>query len=125
VHYVDERYTSKASCISDDIIRIQKGYCLTNAFNGERVKRGLFWDALINKVFNADLNGAVNHIKVGVGKSFEWLKAKLFKLCNPIKIKGDYEFCKLLKILQNSGLGKSGLPEAPQSNRLLENASFC
>jgi len=125
VHYVDERYTSKASCISDDIRGIQKGYCLTNAFNGKRVKRGLFLDALINKVFNADLNGAVNHIKVGVGKSFAWLKDKLFKLCNPIKIKSDYEFCRLLKSLQNSGSGKSGLPEAPQSNRLVENTSFC
>jgi putative transposase len=116
VHYVDERYTSKASCISDDIRGIQKGYCLTNAFNGKRVKRGLFLDTLINKVFNADLNGAVNHIKVGVGKSSEWLKDKLFKLCNPIKIKSDYEFCRLLKSLQNSGSGKSGRPEAPQSN---------
>jgi putative transposase len=125
VHYVDERYTSKASCISDDIRGIQKGYCLTNAFNGKRVKRGLFWDALINKVFNADLNGAANHIKVGTGKSFAWLKDKLFKLCNPIKIKSDYEFCRLLKSLQDSGSGKSGLPEAPQSNRLLENASIC
>ncbi len=67
MHYVDERYTSKASCISDDIRGIQKGYCLTNVFNGKRVKRGLFWDALINKMFNADLNDAVNHIKVGVG----------------------------------------------------------
>jgi putative transposase len=125
VHYVDERYTSKASCISDDIRGIPNGYCLTNVFNGKRVKRGLFWDTLIEKVFNADLNGAANHIKVGTGKCFAWLKDSLFKLCNPIKIKSDYEFCRLLKSLQNSGSGKSGLPEAPQSNRLFENASFC
>jgi putative transposase len=125
VHYVDERYTSKASCISDDIRGIPNAYCLTNAFNGKRVKRGLFWDALIKKVFNADLNGAANHIKVGTGKCFAWLKDKLFKLCNPIKIKSDYEFCRLLKSLQNSVWSKSGLLEAPQSNRLFENASFC
>jgi|GEM_PF-3461860 len=37
----------------------------------------------------------------------KWLKDKLFKLCNPIKIKGDYEFCRLLKSLWNSGSGKS------------------
>jgi len=83
-------------------------------------------DTVINKVFNADVNGAVNHIKVGTGKSFEWLKDKLFKLCNPIKIKSDYEFCKLLKSLQNSELGKSRIfLEAPQSNRLAFNVIFC
>jgi putative transposase len=76
-------------------------------FSGKRTELNLFWDALINKVFNADLNGAVNHIKVGVGKSFEWLKDKLFKLCNLIKIKSDYEFCRLLKSLQNNVSGKS------------------
>jgi len=126
VHYVDERYTSKASCISDDVKSIQDSPDLTNAFNGKRVKRGLFLDTVINKVFNADVNGAVNHIKVGTGKSFEWLKDKLFKLCNPIKIKSDYEFCKLLKSLQNSELGKSRIfLEAPQSNRLAFNVIFC
>jgi len=107
VYYIDEKYTSKTSCISDNIKSIQDNPDLTNVFNGKRVKRGLFLDTVINKVFNADLNGAVNHIKIGTGKCFEWLKDKMFKLCNPIKIKGDYEFCRLLKSLQNSGLGKS------------------
>jgi transposase, IS605 OrfB family, central region len=128
VHYINEKYTSKASCISDDVKSIQESSDLTNVFNGKRVKRGLFLDTVINKVFNADLNGAVNHIKVAVGKSFEWLKDKLFKLCNPIKIKGDYEFCRLLKSLWNSGSGKSESfigAEASQSNELIENISFC
>jgi len=128
VHYIDERYTSKASCISDDIKGIQESPDLTNAFNGKRVNRGLFLDVVINKVLNADINGAVNHIKVSVGKSFEWLKDKLFKLCNPIKIKSDYEFCRLLKSLWNSGSGKSASfigAEASQSNKLIENISFC
>ncbi|MFP3206824.1 MAG: transposase, partial [Hydrogenobaculum sp.] len=128
VHYVDEKYTSKASCISDDVKSIQDNPDLTNAFNGKRVKRGLFLDVVINKVFNADINGAVNHIKVSVGKSFVWLKDKLFKLCNPIKIKSDYEFCGLLKGLQNSVSGKSASfidAEASQSNELVENVSFC
>ena len=101
---------------------------MTNAFKGKRVKRGLFLDVVINKVLNADINGAVNHIKVATGKSFEWLKDKLFKLCNPIKIKSDYEFCRLLKSLWNSGSGKSALfigAEASQSNELIENISFC
>ena len=84
-------------------------------------------DVIINKVFNADINGTVNHIKVSVGKSFEWLKDKLFKLFNPIKIKSDYEFCKLLKSLWNSVGNKSVSfgTEASQSNRLVENVSFC
>jgi hypothetical protein len=34
-----------------------------------------------------------------------WLKDKMFKLANPIKIKGDCEFCMALKSLQNSGSG--------------------
>jgi len=107
VHYIDERYTSKASCISDNIKSIQDSPNLTNAFNGKRVKRGLFLDVVINKVFNADINAAVNYIKVAVDKSFDWLKDKLFKLCNPIKIKSDYEFCRLINSLWNSGSGKS------------------
>jgi transposase len=107
VHYIDEKYTSKASCISGDIKSIQDNPDLTNAFNGRRVKRGLFLDTVINKVFNADINGAVNHIKVGIGKSFEWLKDRLFKLSNPIKIKSDYEFCRLIKSLWDSVSGKS------------------
>jgi IS605 OrfB family transposase len=107
VHWINEAYSSKSSCISDNVIDIQNSPQLTNAFNGKRVKRGLFLDTAISKVFNADINGAVNHIKIGINKSFEWLKEKLFKLCNPIKIKSDYEFCKLLKGLQNSVSGKS------------------
>jgi IS605 OrfB family transposase len=128
VNYIDERYTSKASCISDDVESIQDNPDLTNAFKGKRVKRGLFLDTVINKVFDADINGAVNHIKVATGKSFEWLKDKLFKLCNPIKIKSDYEFCRLLKGLQNSVSGKSASfigADALQSNELIENVSFC
>jgi hypothetical protein len=127
VHYVDERYTSKTSCISGDVKSIQDNPDLTNAFNGKRVKRGLFLDTVINKVFNADVNGAVNHIKVATGKSFEWLKNKLFKLSNPIKIKSDYEFCRLIKNLWNSVSGKS-VPfvgtESLQSNKLIENISL-
>jgi len=67
---VDGGYRSKASCISDDIRGLPNGYCLTNVFNGKRAELNLFWDALIKKVFNARLNAAVNHIKVGSAKCF-------------------------------------------------------
>jgi IS605 OrfB family transposase len=103
VHSIDEAYTSKTSCISDNVVDIQNNRLLSNAFNGKRDKRGLFKDTLMKKVFNADLNGAVNHIKVGTSKSFEWLKNYLFKLCNPIKIKCDCEFI----VVINSVSGKS------------------
>jgi len=128
VYYVDEKYTSKASCISDNVKSIQDNPDLANAFKGKRVKRGLFLDTAINKIFNADVNGAVNHIKVATGKCFIWLKDKLFKLANPIKIKSDYEFCKLIKNLQNSVSGKSiSLMdiESSYSNRMVANAIFC
>ncbi len=128
VHYIDEKYTSKASCISDNVKSIQDDPDLANAFKGKRVKRGLFLDTAINKIFNADINGAVNHIKVATGECFAWLKDKLFKLANPIKIKSDYEFCKLIKSLQNSVSGKSiSLMdiESSHSNRVVANAIFC
>jgi len=86
VHYIDESYTSQVSCISGDINRIQETPNLANAFNGKR-RDELFHDTVINKKFHADINAAVNHIKVGTGKSFEWLKDKLFKLSKPVKVK--------------------------------------
>jgi IS605 OrfB family transposase len=128
IHWIDEQYSSKVSCISGDVNSVQNNPMLTNAFNGRRVSRGLFLDTEINKVFNADLNGAVNHIKIGVKRSFIWLTDYLFKVCNPIRIKCDYEFCKFLKGLQNSGSGKSVSlldTEASYSNILTENVSLC
>ena len=85
-------------------------------------------DTRINKVFNADINGAVNHIRIGTGKSFDWLKDYLFKLSNPVKIKSDYEFCKLLKGLHNSVGDKSTSAmdvEASQPNKLVDAIRFC
>jgi len=128
VHWIDERYSSKVSALSGDIHGIQSDPQLTNAFNGRRVKRGLFLDTRINKVFNADINGAVNHIRIGTGKSFEWLKHYLFKLSNPVKIKSDYEFCKILKGLQNS-VGYKSISamdmEASQPDKLVDAINFC
>jgi len=66
------------------------------ALLNQRIKRGLFKDRVINKIFNADLNGAVNHIKLAINKSFQWLKDNLFKLCNPIKVKSAGELHNLL-----------------------------
>jgi hypothetical protein len=65
---------------------------LADDLNASRVKRGLLRDKISNLIFNADINGAVNHIKVATKQSFKWLKDYMFKLANPIKIKSDYEF---------------------------------
>jgi IS605 OrfB family transposase len=96
VHVVDEAYTSKTSSISGDVVVVQKKSkhnkpFLTNDFQGSRVKRGLFKDSVLAKVFNADLNAAINIVKVGTHKSFHWVKDFLFKLCNPIKLSCDWE----------------------------------
>ena len=98
---IDESFTSKVSCISGDIKKAQETHRLTNVSNGKRGK-STFHDKVINERFNADLNAAVNHIKVATGKSFEWLKDKLFKLKKPIKIKSEDEFRELIEKLKSS-----------------------
>jgi len=106
---IDESYTSKTSCISGDVFDVQEysnalktkreeSTCTTikPLYNGKRVKRGLYKDTTINKIFNCDLNGAVNHIKVAIKKSFEWLKDDLWKITNPIKVQSAGELHSLL-----------------------------
>ena len=55
------------------------------------------------EVINADINAAVNHIKVEIkqmGYSNIKINKDLFKYCNPIKIKSNHEFDKLIKTYQ-------------------------
>jgi IS605 OrfB family transposase len=88
---VDERYTSKASPISDDIVSIQgkKKNGEEVKFSGKRVCRGLYKDLKLNKVFNADLVGAMNIMKAGakLRRLMLDLKTLFVKLCNPIKFR--------------------------------------
>ncbi|GAB6100029.1 RNA-guided endonuclease TnpB family protein [Halanaerocella petrolearia] len=127
VTIVDESYTSKSNCQTDDIHKVHnlldkikklkeklketKGHqyyrikSLINAyqeilkyyfFQGRRIKRGLYIDDINNLVYNSDLNGARNIIKLSPNyqkKNCNDLK----KLCNPIKVENDYQFSKLLK----------------------------
>ena len=116
---INEAYTSKTSSLNADIVKIQekskkKEKILPNDLNGSRgnkvsgnlnnpLGRGLFKDIVINKVINADINAAVNHIKVGIDKlgySNIKINKELSKYCNPIKIKSNHEFDKLLKTYQ-------------------------
>ena len=121
---INEAYTSKTSSLTGDIVKVQakskgKKEILPNDLNGSRgskikgnlnnpLGRGLFKDMVINKIINADINAAVNHIKVGINKltinnmgySNIKINKELSKYCNPIKIKSNHEFDKLLKTYQ-------------------------
>ena len=105
VIFIDEAYTSKTSCVSGDVLEVQtkskNGQKPTaNEFKGTRAKRGLFRDIVLNKIWNADLNGAVNHIKIAFKSCFKWLDRFLFKLCNPKIIKSANDFLLLNRTLQ-------------------------
>ncbi|MCI4409115.1 MAG: transposase, partial [Thermofilum sp.] len=91
VEEVDERYTSKSSPISDDVVEIQSRRRNGEEveFSGKREKRGLYKDSVLGKVFNADLVGAMNILKVGakLRELMLSMKTLLIKLCNPIRFK--------------------------------------
>lgn len=129
VKFIDEAYTSKSSSISADVnliqekgklkkekevknILIEKNEKITpNDLRGNRgekkgLGRGIFKDTIINKIMNADLNGASNHIKIYLkdksNDMIDKLKQQrnyLWKWCNPIKIKSNHEFDKVIKHL--------------------------
>ena len=92
---VDESFTSKASCISDDIIEIQKSKGKVS-MSGDRICRGLYFDKVINLIFHADVNGAFNILRVGLKRKRLFKKidriAKV-KLCRPKAVRLS-EFCK-------------------------------
>jgi len=121
VVWIDEAYTSKTSSISAEVVSVQskskidKNQIVPNDLNGNRgtkkkgnidnkLGRGLFKDSVINKVINADINAACNHIKVAfkhIDKAY-LSKYGMNKWCNPIKIKSNHEFDVLLKKLSKN-----------------------
>jgi len=88
---VNERYTSKSSPVSDDVVEIQSKRKNGEEvqFSGKRVSRGLYRDLVLGKVFNADLVGAMNILKVGakLRELMLGVKTLFVKLCNPIRFK--------------------------------------
>jgi len=93
----DESWTSSVSSVSGNI-EILKGKKKEDIseedvkelrFEGKRIKRGLFRDQRLGKVFNADLNGALNLAIKALGKKVreEFLKLRNFldKLSRPLK----------------------------------------
>jgi IS605 OrfB family transposase len=102
-HDIDEAHTSKTSCLSKNVnemkeLRKKSEKSLsTNVYGGKRVKRGFYKDFAYNILINADINGSINHLKVKFKKlNFEWLLQHKGKLCNPLKIKSDVDFIKLI-----------------------------
>lgn len=120
---IDEAYTSKTSSLSADVNAIVKKAKAINKANADKdnkdkislnptdlsgsrgfkkkgmlnnpLGRGLFKDLVLNKVINADLNAAANHIKIGYPKIS--LNLDLWKFCNPVKIKSNLDMDKFLK----------------------------
>ncbi len=96
---IDEAHTSKTSCLSKNVnemvkLREESQKSLsTNVYGGRRVKRGFYKDFASNVLFNADINGAVNHLKVAFKRmKFEWLLECKDKICSPILFKSDEMF---------------------------------
>ncbi len=85
---VDESYTSKTSPFADIFeVRETKNKELCQG----RREGNLFKDKVLNKVFHADLVGALNILRVGVKllklDFYNNLKVLFTKLCNPFKLK--------------------------------------
>jgi len=82
---VNESYTSKTSPFVD-VEKVQE----TKDFKGER-KGNLFRDRVLNKVFHADLVGALNILRRGAKlpklEFYDNLKVLFVKLCNPVRLK--------------------------------------
>ena len=57
----EESYTSKASCLDDDVIPVY-GEAVSVSFSGKRIHRGLY-RASDGTVLNADINGSINILK--------------------------------------------------------------
>lgn len=123
ITWINESYTSKTSSLSSNIVEVQnksfnKKSITPSDLNGNRgakvkgkinnkLGRGLFKDIMINKIINADLNAACNHIKVGlqsmnlnINLNNIIKNMSLRKFCNPIKIKSNHEFDILLTRLR-------------------------
>jgi len=119
----DEAYTSKTSCLTRNVNDNQAKKALKievtpNDLNGNRgakgnkLGRGMYKDRELNKVFNSDLNGAANHIRVGFPETdLSVYRTHLWKVCNPIKIKSTSDFDLILKSNSKGKQQRRGLTD--------------
>ncbi len=84
--YLKAKEEENESLIKELLIKLKE---LTQAVRGFKECRGLLKDKVLNKIFNADLVGAYNIIRVGENslRLIEDLKLLFIKLCNPVKFK--------------------------------------
>lgn len=93
----EESYTSKLSCLSDEVWKYSyvEGVSPTESnglrgvtFKGKKT-HALFKDKVSRYVFHSDVNGAINilqkYLKYGIDMTHE-------KLFNPVRIRNDFEF---------------------------------
>ena len=105
---IDEAYTSKTSSLTADVNQVKqmaanKEPVTSNELNGvrgvknQKLTRGLFRDNILNTIIHADINAAVNHIKVAFPDciSAEGFLKHRRKLNNPVKLK-SYKILKLI-----------------------------
>jgi IS605 OrfB family transposase len=87
VVFNEESYTSKCDALNMEPIKKQ------NTYSGIRIKRGLF-SSKINKLINADINGAINIMRKYFAKIGEDMsEIKGVSLYNPIAIKITLRSC--------------------------------
>ena len=120
---LDEAYSSKTSSVSGDVCKVQevsqdkfgavvRSDVFPKLLGGRRVKRGLYEDAPSGWWMHADINAAVNLVKLelnklGLDDSRWWKKVPRWKLSNPRKLIKNA----LLKPLRPSGIPVRSLPE--------------
>jgi putative transposase len=85
----EESYTSKCSSLDFEAIQKHEEYA------GSRVKRGLFKSNILNKVINADVNGALNILRKVVDESLVKEIINRGLVFNPLKIRNPFHGCKL------------------------------
>jgi IS605 OrfB family transposase len=93
----EESYTSKLSCINNEVWKYSYGKKKPTDSYGVRGFKGitsLFKDKLSNIIFHSDINGAYNIIQKYLRCSIE---IYIEKLCNPILIKNDFEYLNFLR----------------------------
>lgn len=122
---IDESYTSKTSSLTANVNKVKQMSLMKEPItpaelNGVRgvkrgkITRGLFRDNVLNTVINADINAAVNHIKVAFPDLIcaKRLLENRIKLNNPKKIKSANEFSFFVK--ENSVSKKKEVDVEPQ-----------
>ena len=103
----DEAYTSKSSCLSDNVALKQKELkgkkSSVTDFSGSRTARGLYHDKPTNLRYNADMNGSANHIKV-IFNDVEYRLNPMLKrkLASPLTIKSNLDLQNRLRVMSST-----------------------